>query len=72
MKYYKVKVKWELIKHALATPPVLNDEVYEWLEDNKVFGWTIIYAGVDPLDLRQNYINFTNTTDAMLFQLRWS
>lgn len=72
MKCYKVKVKCELIKAALARPPILIDEVYEWLEDNKLFGWTIIYAGVDPLDLRQNYIHFTNSTDAMLFTLRWS
>jgi len=67
MKEYEIAVRPELIIHENGGFAFI-DEVSVWLKENKVFGW---YAVKVPLE-REYYIWFTNTTDAMLFTLRWS
>ena len=69
MKLHKAKLRWELVKHALSSPVTLTDEVHAWLKDNKVFGW---HVDIHPIGTKDWYIYFTNSTDAMLFTLRWS
>lgn len=64
---YEVTIRPELIKHHGFGPAAI-DEVEQWLSDNKVFGWR-----TSRVPMKQEYyIHFTNTTDAMLFTLRWS
>lgn len=67
MTEYKVKISRNMLRGGWSTE--LNDEVYAWLNDNKVFGWSLSKITFGTTDY---YIYFTNTTDAMLFTLRWS
>ena len=72
MMEYEVTIRPELIKHnGPRFDPI--DEVQRWLRDNKVFGWhaAVVTNMVSPMK-QQYYICFNNTTDAMLFTLRWS
>ena len=67
MMEYEVTIKPELIRHSgIGCDPI--DEVHDWLRENKVFGW---HTSLWPMK-QEYYIHFTNTTDAMLFTLRWS
>ena len=64
---YEIAVRPELFRHS-GVGSGLIDEVLLWLNDNKVFGWC-----TSRVPMKQEYyIHFTNTTDAMLFMLRWS
>lgn len=69
---YEVTIRPELIKReGLRFDPI--DEVCDWLRENKVFGWhtAVVTNKVSPMK-QTYYICFNNTTDAMLFTLRWS
>jgi hypothetical protein len=65
---YEIAVRPELMKVLLNGRFDPIDEVQQWLSDNKVFGWCSSHW---PMK-QEYYIHFTNTTDAMLFMLRWS
>lgn len=71
MMEYEVTIKPELIKYSgIGCDPI--DEVRDWLRENKMFGWhTSLVTTIVPMK-QTYYICFNNTTDAMLFTLRWS
>ena len=71
MMEYEVTIRPELIKYSgIGCDPI--DEVQQWLRDNKVIRWhASLVTTIVPMK-QEYYIHFTNTTDAMLFTLRWS
>ena len=68
---YEVTIRPELIKrNGPRFDPI--DEVQQWLRDNKVIRWHASLVTTIVPRKQTYYICFNNTTDAMLFTLRWS